>query len=120
MAIGGFGPPEVGKRAKGSDPAAGGGDRRWDSSPAGRLHSPAPVWRLPSSPRRISLLERSVLRSAGLIKDEPAGEARSRSGESSEPGVPADRAGDRANAGSSGGAGEGALLGRAHFVTSGG
>jgi hypothetical protein len=70
-------------------------------------------------PGRETLLEGPVLGLPGLIEEKPADEAGSRPSSRTEPGVPADRAGDGTNAGTRGGACDRALLGWSHIGASG-
>jgi hypothetical protein len=84
------------------------------SGPSAARYSLGRGWWCAAAPGRVAVLEGAVLRPAGLIEDEPAGKACSGSDQGSEPGVPADGAGDSADAGSPDGARQRALLGRGH------
>jgi hypothetical protein len=74
---------------------------------------------VPLSPTLLSgreaLLEGLVLGLSGPIDEKPADQPCSRSGGRTEPGIPADRAKDGADASARSGAGKRALLGRGHI-----
>jgi len=65
-----------------------------------------------------ALLEGSILGLPGPINEKPTDQTCSRTGDSSQPGVPADRPGDSADAGAGSGAGHRALLGWRHIGAS--
>jgi hypothetical protein len=65
--------------------------------------------------RRESLLEGSVLLLPRAINEKPANQPGSRSGNRTEPGIPADRAKNGADTGTRRSAGQGALLGWGHI-----
>jgi hypothetical protein len=72
----------------------------------------------PLSSGRDALLEGPVLGLPGPINEKPADQPCARPGGRTEPGIPADGAKDRADAGARSGASKRALLGRGHIGAS--